>query len=141
MLTPIHNTRELYCRMESLRYWQDLLQQVRICDTTDEDQRHMERTIVEAKRTIRTYYRTHRCSFEDDPRIVRDDGMDGCIVLIPVPERIDDEETAEAWYMNNHYAQLRYSAYDCTGQIYTSWHKIIKRGSRYYVYQSLHCDC
>ena len=95
---------------------------------------------AEPKRAVRDYYRKHRYSFDDDPRIIRD-GSDECIVLTPLPKDINNAETADEWFKAFEYIPIRYSAYDCTGQIFTGWYKIIYRNGRFYAYHSLKCDC
>ena len=139
MLQPIKNTTELYSRMDSIRDWQDVLKQD--CCQIDEYLMHkLNHKIAEAKRAVRDYYRKHRYSFDDDPRIIRD-GSDECIVLTPLPKDINNAETADEWFKAFEYIPIRYSAYDCTGQIFTGWYKIIYRNGRFYAYHSLKCDC
>lgn len=101
---------------------------------------HLEERIIALKRSVRNYFRRHHHSMQDDPRIVRDDGIDGCIVIVPLPTRITDPETAQEWFEEHEYMQIRPSMYDCTGQLFTSWFKIVCRHGRYYAYHSICCD-
>ena len=92
--------------------------------------------IVKVKRALREY--AHRPV--DERRIVRDDGIDGCVVLFPLPDRIKTSEGASEYFMHTEYRECAPSMYDCTGQAFTSWFKIINRQGRFWAYHSICFD-
>lgn len=92
--------------------------------------------IVEVKRALREY--AHRPV--DERHIVRDDGMDGYVVLFPLPDRIKTSEGANEYFMHTEYRKCAPSMYDCTGQAFTSWFKIINRRGRFWAYHSICFD-
>ena len=59
---------------------------------------------------------------------------------MPLPKTITDEETAREWFEYNEYMHIRPSMYDCTGQLFTSWYKIIERNGRFYAYHCVSLD-
>jgi hypothetical protein len=95
-----------------------------------------EKKFDQLKREIRAYNKRPA----DEARIIKDDGIDGCIVLLPLPERIKHADVAEEYFMETEYRVCRPSAYDCTGQIFTSWFKIFQRHGRFWAYHSLSVD-
>ena len=88
------------------------------------------------KRDIRKY--THRPL--PDRRIIHEDGIDGYTALIELPEEITDLESAEEWFEYNERRECAPSIYDCTGQAFTFWHKIIKRRGRFFCYHHICFD-
>ncbi len=96
---------------------------VRACDT-----------IKEIKREIRTY--NHEQDAKPAHTIVKDYGMDGYIELYELPDVSDPE----AYFDENERLLYRPSQYDCTGQVFTAWHKIIKRRGRNMVYHRVAID-
>ena len=90
----------------------------------------------EVKRAIREY--VGRPASES--QIVKDYGIDGAIVKFPLPERITTADEADAYFMDNCYIKARPSAYDCTGQAFTSWYRIVKIRGRYFAYHSIGYD-
>lgn len=122
----IKNKEQLCTAYVLLRYYQKAAPAVGKDDLCDEN-------IKEMKRAIRTY--THRSS--DPCRTIEDDG-DRVIFLLPLPEQIATKESARGYFMSQLYIEARPSMYDCTGQAFTSWFKIIERGGRFWAY---HCVC
>lgn len=92
--------------------------------------------IEEAKKEIRKY--THKPS--STRRIIHDDGIDGYTALIEFPNDLEDEESAEEYFLANEYCECLPSAYDCTGQAFTRWHKLVKRRNRWYCYHCVRFD-
>lgn len=91
---------------------------------------------AELKREMRRF--THKPL--SDKRIVCDYGMDGYVVLFPLPESIESEEEAREYFEEYEYLTCRPSAYDCTGQAFTSWYKLFVRNGRYHAYHSVSFD-
>lgn len=87
------------------------------------------------KRSIREY--------RDRPtlNIIKEYGIDGFIELDALPEQIETELDAEEYFEENMRLVCTPSQYDCTGQLFTSWHKLVKRRGRWYVYHAIACDC
>ena len=91
--------------------------------------------LIDVKRTIRKY-RDKR-----DAYIVKDYGIDGYIELAPLPEQIRTEQAAEEYFDQAMRLEYRPTYYDCTGQLFTGWHKLVNRHGRWYVYHRICCDC
>ena len=103
--------------------------------------------VIELKRNLRQY--AHRdtntydvgMGFMCERRIVKDEGIDGYIELVSIPEVIDTldgEDGADEFFKTFLEIHARPSMYDCTGQAFTSWFKIIERRGRFWAY---HCVC
>lgn len=91
----------------------------------------------ELKKTIRSYQHLPHST-----EIIRDDGMDGYISLMQLPETLDDasKEDAVEWFENMCYIEPTYSAYDCTGRPFTSWYKVFRRRGHWFAYHSVAFD-
>jgi len=146
-MNAITNTRELYARIESIRTWEAMLQEFIAEDKESHltnlerkiDINHIMEHIAEMKRTVRKWYKDNKFSFDDSPRLVQSD-WDSAITLIPLPTRIHDRETAKEWFEYNEYMDRPNSPYDCTGEMFTAWYKLIERNGRWYAYHSFHLD-
>lgn len=73
-------------------------------------------------------------------RVIHDDGMGGAITLVQIPGATSRED-AEAYFKNNLERHYRPSAYDCTGQIFTLWHKPVFRSGSWWCYHCFGVDC
>lgn len=89
------------------------------------------------KKEIRRYNKHHANS---DRRIVHEDGIDGYTALVTLPESVQSEEAAEEWFYSEEERTCAPSAYDCTGQAFTTYHKIVKRGERFFCYHQISFD-
>lgn len=90
--------------------------------------------IIDDKRAVRAYL--HR---EDDRRVIQWD-YDGCVMRIEVPQGVETVEEAEAWFDATERLTCRPSQYDCTGQKFTVWHRIITLGGRLVCYHCVGID-
>ena len=126
----IRNTRELKINYQMIDVYNSLKPE------TPDQERILREQVCKLKREIREYNRKP----VDEARIIRDDGFDSCIVLIPLPERIKTKEAAHDYFMDTEYRECRPSMYDCTGQIFTHWFKIISRHGRFWAYHSMGMD-
>lgn len=100
------------------------------------------------KRELRAY--AHRDTAVDvgmgfmcERRIVKDEGIDGYIELVSIPEVIDTldgEDGADEFFKTFLEIHARPSMYDCTGQAFTSWYKLFKRRGQFYAYHSVCFD-
>lgn len=86
--------------------------------------------IIELKRSIRAYQ--HKAS---DRRCIQCD-YDGYVELVEVPDVSD----LEAWFDDNERLTYRPSAYDCTGQLFTVWHKFFRRNGHMMMYHRVAAD-
>lgn len=126
----IQNTRDLRCAYELLMIYGELEPK----DAVAEERLHDH--VCNLKREIRAF--AHRPA--DETRIVSDNGMDGHLILFPLPEFLESKEEAEELFMRDYYLECRPSMYDCTGQAFTSWHKIVERRGRFWAYHSVCYD-
>lgn len=90
----------------------------------------------EVKRAIRKYVGQPA----SESRIVKDNGIDGYIVRFPLPESIQTEGEANDYFMAHCFIEARQSAYDCTGQAFTSWYRIVKMQGRFFAYHDVTYD-
>lgn len=100
-------------------------------------------SVYEIKKEIRDYYKEKE--EERKEWLIKDDGIDGGIVLFELPSeinsiKIDSFELAEEYFKAYEYRKCRPSMYDCTGQSFTSWYKIIKRNNKFYAYHCISFD-
>lgn len=100
-------------------------------------------SVYKIKKEIRDYYKER----EKDRKewLIKDDWIDGSIVLVELPSeinsvKIDSFELADEYFKAYEYRKCRHSAYDCTGQSFTSWYKIIKRNNKFYAYHCISFD-
>ena len=89
------------------------------------------------KQSIRIYFRNQSRKPE---RRVFDADYNGAMYLIELPEEIKTEEIAEAWFEANEHRECVPSQYDCTGQAFTAWHKLVKRRGRWWCYHRICFD-
>lgn len=87
------------------------------------------------KREIRKYHARP----VDAARIVRSD-YDSLLVVLPLPVSLETKEEADAYFMGHHYRECYPSAYDCTGQIFTTWYKVFRRGGQFWAYHATAMD-
>ena len=98
--------------------------------------------VNEIKKEIRDYHKREDGRKE---RLIKDYGIDGGIVLFELPSeinsiKIDSFDLADEYFKAYEYRRCRPSMYDCTGQVFTSWYKIIKRNNKFYAYHCISFD-
>lgn len=100
--------------------------------------------IIEQKREMRRWANRDSAvdvgmGFMVDSRVVQSE-EEYAILLQSIPEVFDDKASAEEFFED--FLKMYYtpSPYDCTGQTFTRWHKIFKRGGRYWVYHAIAMD-
>lgn len=79
-------------------------------------------------------------NFGRERRIVCDDGIDGYLELVELPEAVTDEIDARDYFEACIEIRPLPSAYDCTGQAFTSWYKLFKRRGHYFAYHRVCFD-
>ena len=93
-------------------------------------------SVKSLKREIRSF--TNKPASEE--KLVKDYGVDGAVVLFPLPARLDSMEAAVDYFMDCEYIHSPNSAYDCTGRCFTSWFKIVEKNGRFWAYHSIARD-
>lgn len=94
--------------------------------------------IIKTKRKIRDIYKQE--NKKPERHIVHENGIDGYIELFQLPEEIATRETADEWFQYNEYMECVPSAFDCTGQRFTSWYKLVERNGRWWAYHCISVD-
>jgi hypothetical protein len=90
---------------------------------------------IEMKRKIRAYQNRP----EGNKRIIKGD-YDGMTVLVKLPDYLETEAEAIEYFENVETIEYRPSAYDCTGQAFTSWYKVFRRFGKFYAYHRICMD-
>ena len=134
MTNTIHNTSELRDAYEWLRILEagrDTFGNPTAADYFIKDQ----------KAAIRNYHRLQRIRADRAPVLVRDDGIDGCVIRQPLPRFLQDLEQAAEYFRDEEYIDYQYGPYDCTGQTFTRWYKVYRGpDGRFWAYHSIGRD-
>ena len=85
------------------------------------------------KESVRRYNRND----VSDRKLITCDG-ESYIELVALPA--DSIEEAEEYFKENEELHCPPSQYDCTGNLFTKWHKTVKRTDGFYVYHSVGAD-
>lgn len=128
MLT-IRCKKELVYAYQHLHIMQELCKQFGINDKA-------KAAMDEIKRDIRRYNNQPL----EDGRVIKEYGIDGVLILQPLPARLSSLEAAIEYFEECEYIHSRPSAYDCTGQLFTAWYKVIERGGRFWAYHDIGRD-
>lgn len=99
---------------------------------------HANERLIEVKRAVRAFFK--RVTANAERHIVKDYGIDGYIELVEMPETVTTAEQAEAYFNANMEIPYHYTYYDCTGQLFTNWHKLVNRRGTWFVYHCIACD-
>lgn len=124
----IRDSRDLRIKYDALVMFRQLLEETG--KTSDEAQA----LIRDYKKEIRDYFKRDK----DKAHLVKDYGIDGYIEKLIVPFDISD---AELWFEEEVYIPSPNSYYDCTGRVFTGWHRIYKQGERTVIYHRVCVDC
>lgn len=76
-------------------------------------------------------------------RCVKDFSDGSAILLVPIREayfNLTAEDVARI-FEDKYEMRCANSPYDCTGQMFTVWYKLIKRRGMWYAYHYIGCDC
>ncbi len=97
-----------------------------------------DRHIADVKREIREF--THRAASHN--YIVEERGCDGYIELVQLPEELDTANKVDAaeWFRANRYLEYFPTPYDCSGQKFTNWFKLVRRQDHWFAYHSVSID-
>lgn len=110
------------------------------------DTENKEAFVIASKKRLREYTHFDKTRFvydkkyEINARLVKDDGIDGFVELVQLPKECETYDDAKEFFENNLYLESPYSAYDCTGCMFTSWYYIFKRNERYFAYHRVSRD-
>lgn len=117
------------------RYAKEIILLIRLLEK--ENKAASQEFIIQKKREVREFLNRKTGA---EKIIHSDDAYGYWVELAELPEDITDMETAEEYF--NCYMRREYvpSQYDCTGQIFTRWHKVFIRRGRYHVYHGLAMD-
>lgn len=137
---PVTNRDNFRAGYEFLAILKSMENDVRV------DRKLVSEYIVDQKRELRKY--SHKNTHElmaiwagiVERRIAWSYGIDGYVELITFPEEIDSARLAEELFRAYIRMEYRPTYYDCTGQHFTRWYKVFKRGGRYCVYHSIGID-
>lgn len=95
--------------------------------------------ILNIKSEIREHYKNEN---RKDPVSIIDSNDYGYYTeLIKLPEFIKTENEADYYFKYHYYSEYIPSQYDCTGQHFTIWYKIVKRSYGYVVFNHVGIDC
>ena len=89
---------------------------------------------------IRSAIRAWNNRPEPKEKVVKGD-FDRVITLIEFPDWVKTLEDAEDYFCCNYHRAYVPTYYDCTGQIFTSWHKCFKRRGKWMCYHGMAVDC
>lgn len=94
-------------------------------------------SLAKWKRELREYM--HR-ETDYDHRIVKDNGIDGYIELVRLPDDFSSVEEATSFFEDFMAYRPIPSAYDCTGRMFTAWYKVFKRRGGFWCYHCVGMD-
>lgn len=93
--------------------------------------------IRELKKDIRDYFRQQK---NDGRCIIRDDGIDGYIELVMLPEYLNTKDSATAYFEEKEVFQCPNLPGGCTGQPFTCWYRIGCRQGKMWAYHRVAYD-
>lgn len=94
--------------------------------------------IADLKRSLRSYLNKPT---NEERRCIYEDSYGYYVMLVRLPDFLKSMEDAEQYFDEFERMEYMPSMYDCTGQHFTTGHKIFKRRGRFYVYHSIAIDC
>lgn len=95
----------------------------------------VEKRIAEQKREIRKFHKKI-----SDRRLVKDDGMDGYVLLIELPETLKSMQDAVEYFKLHEVICAVPSIFDCTGQAFTAAFKVFERRGKFMAYHAVRFD-
>jgi len=129
----VRNRNDLKVAYEVLSIYKELLSEHGKMEP--EKMKSVKEKIAEQKCEIRKFHKK-----SSDRRIVKDDGIDGYVLLIELPETLENLRDAEEYFEERETICAVPSMFDCTGQAFTSWFKVFKRRDRFMAYHSICFD-
>lgn len=129
----VRNSSDLKVAYEVLSIYSELLSEHE--EIEPKKMELVKEKIAEQKREIRKFHKK-----SSDRRLVKDDGIDGYVLLIELPETLENLRDAEEYFEERETICAVPSMFDCTGQAFTSWFKVFKRRGRFMAYHSIGFD-
>lgn len=129
----VRNSSDLKVAYEVLSIYSELLSEHE--EIEPKKMELVKEKIAEQKREIRKFHKK-----SSDRRLVKDDGIDGYVLLIELPETLENLRDAEEYFEECETIYAAPSMFDCTGQAFTSWFKVFKRRGRFMAYHSIGFD-
>ena len=128
MITQITNDKDLRLDYEILRLYEKL------------NKKHpgQEPEIIRQIKVAIRKYRDRKADTE--ARVISQKNSDSMLMLVQLPEWVEDEEMAEEVFRAYYFMPVPNSQYDCTGKPFTGWHKVFKRRGRYMMYHNICFD-
>lgn len=123
----VRNSNDLKIAYEILNVYKE----IPVCEKSEK----LMKRIAEQKREIRRFHKK-----STDRRIVKDYGIDGYVLLIELPEKLENVQEAEEYFEECETISAAPSMFDCTGQAFTSWFKVFRRRGRFFAYHSIGFD-
>ena len=123
----VRNSNDLKIAYEILNVYKE----IPVCEKSE----NLMKRIAEQKREIRRFHKK-----STDRRIVKDYGIDGYVLLIELPEKLENVQEAEEYFEECETISAAPSMFDCTGQAFTSWFKVFRRRGRFFAYHSIGFD-
>ena len=119
-----------------LRFYENMLSDVKKIPGSEPAVEVIENKIIDIKRILRKRNKTM-----SDRIFVHSDGIDGYVEKFPLPGYIDSFADAYEYFKEYEYLRERASAYDCTGDAFTSWYKIFQKpDGSFWAYHSIGID-
>lgn len=129
----VRNSNDLKVAYEVLSIYKELLSEHEKIEP--KKMKSVKEKIAEQKQEIRKFHKKN-----SDRRVVKDDGIDGYVLLIELPETLENLRDAEEYFEERETICAVPSIFDCTGQAFTSWFKVFKRRDRFMAYHSIGFD-
>lgn len=129
--------RELQRLYNEKKVWEDFI----TLDKVKADSNAMKfvnEEIIKCKKAIRKEIKREEDETKDR-RIIKGD-YDSYLVKIYCPEWIETMEDAEEWFDDCERIEMFYYPWDCTGQLFTSWHRIFCVNGKWVCYHSVAMD-
>lgn len=130
MTLYVRNHRDLRARWDSLLFVEKAVKMAK-AQGLSMDGAKAQAFINNLKAAIREYNRR-----KTDRRVITGD-YDGVLYLVDVPQGVAD---IDAWFDDHERRFCLPSQYDCTGQAFTQWYKVVKRAGGYKVYHKIGYD-
>lgn len=103
----------------------------------------LELALAEYKRNLRRSMEEEAWHRFTAGRCIKDFGDGSAIMLVPILEAYFNTPLDEVTriFENNYEMHCPNSPYDCTGQPYTAWYKLVNRRGMWYAYHCIGIDC
>ena len=127
----IHDREELRDAYIDLRLWNTLAN-----ITPPGKKQIVELKIMQVKRDIRNYNMRDTMEY---PHWYIDDGFDGGTEIVVLPGNYTRKQV-EDYYETYMHRECTPSMYDCTGQVFSVWHKAFETGLGWKIYHRIAMD-